>query len=267
MGIADSGFGTIYKGAQGTIAGSTLIFMPSAEGEAVGNVYDNWDDLYAARAAITGRVVIEFDDRYDDCVIPNGEYDMSDTIFKGAIRVGSNEQIYVEISEETAFYGFPELYDIDMRLYNWDPLFYMEDEEYRIVLHNSSIGEEEGGGLVELTNAYLEIILLDGCDLYDDDGFLFYVDGDSYLYVVAYQNSELEGWTVEGDGFCQIDADSSSYINTDQDCDYDINKIDQLDRIDFGYNGGDWSGVPSDPNDALTRIAAKVAVLNGDPIP
>ena len=61
------------------IAVPSLVYQPG--GTESGNVYTNWNDLYAALTQLSGSQTILFDDTYGSIAIPTGTYDMAGVVF------------------------------------------------------------------------------------------------------------------------------------------------------------------------------------------
>lgn len=102
------------SGGGGDAVTDTLVFQPG--GEANGNVYVDWETLYAALIQSAGRRTVVFDDQFSAVEIPAGEWAMTDVVWRGTMAnaVESGNRVTVQFAEDATVTKLRELHNLTL---------------------------------------------------------------------------------------------------------------------------------------------------------
>jgi hypothetical protein len=235
-----------------------FVFQPG--GTAGGNVYTSWTLLHAQLVTTAGNKIIFFDDRFSSpCVIPNGEYDLTNTALSA--NIFSDVGAWVRVSAGVEFIGLGEVSNILLEFQTTSTVqsFFGEST---INFRNCKIKSSGTAAPFEAEGASLAVNLQENAVFENNGAPVFKDTNGAGITFNVYSKSEIGLNTVSSTVstytvFNIVDPSASVYqIQTGLLGTVIYEILSQASQVKYNAeNPGTWSTEPDDVKEALDILA------------
>lgn len=256
----------------------TLVFRPGDPNPAE-NVYTDWPTLYADVSGLPGARIILIDNSLISpapAVIPAGTYDLSGVSFIGRLDMALATPLH--FADGAILTGIASFADgLEVHSLSSLPVLSVPAGQTRILKVQFATSLQADGAApfvhVEAGGA-LVLACLFGAELRTGAQAVVDIDGGGQLLLSAFLHTTVQADTISGAGPLTVELwDAASIIDPAQaghagPTTVTLGELAQLVRYDpSAPPNTSWKPQPTTVAEALDRMSAVVAILNGGPIP
>lgn len=252
-----------------TVAGGPVFVYRPGEPSPSGNVFSDWNALYAAVSAAQGLRSIEIDDTIvTPAVVPAGTYDLLDVTLRGRF---ARDKTALDLDDGVVFTNFHHVAEpLTITSHSTASIVTVVDSAPIVIERGAVLTSDAGAYLVDVPAGVTPVVvLLQGARL--ESGALNVSDAASQVSIAAIEFAGVLSDSLTGPGLVSVQVVSASaQVSTSQTGlgSLIVSLAEQSAQVSYSpAASANWSGDPTQVASALDRIAASVAGLLGGPIP